>query len=77
MEKVILFLKYILKSILFYVTVLVSCFTLVGIDSIIAKGYLTNMLLLVVSLIGLCILFLTKEDIKEITIYKDINSNIE
>jgi hypothetical protein len=77
MEKVILFLKCILKSILFYVTVLVSCFTLVGIDSIIAKGYLTNMLLLVVSLIGLCILFLTKEDIKEITIYKDINSNIE
>ena len=77
MEKVILFLKYILKSILFYVTVLVSCFTLVGIDSIIAKGYLINMLLLVVSLIGLCILFLTKEDIKEITIYKDINSNIE
>lgn len=67
--------KLIIKGILLYLTAFLVCFTIAGIDSIIANKYLAATLGIDIFFITLCAKFLSVQDIRNVTIWKDIDSN--
>lgn len=65
--------KLIIKSVLLYVTTLVTLLYMMGIDSIYDNGYFFHGLILVLILIGVCYKTISKEELEILTLSRYFN----
>lgn len=65
--------KLIIKSVLLYITTLVTSLYMCGIDSIYDNGYFFHGLILVAILIGVCYKTINKEELEILTFNKYLN----
>lgn len=65
--------KLIIKSVLLYITTLVTLLYMMGIDSIYDNGYFFHGLILVAILIGVCYKTISKEELEILTFNKYLN----
>lgn len=65
--------KLIIKSVLLYVTTLITLLYMMGIDSIYDNGYFIHGLILVLILVGVCYKTINKEELEILTFNKYLN----
>lgn len=65
--------KLIIKSVLLYVTTLVTLLYMIGIDSIYDNGYFIHGLIFVLILIGVCYKSINKEELEILTLNRYFN----
>lgn len=65
--------KLIIKSVLLYVTTLITLLYMTGIDSIYDNGYFIHGLILVLILVGVCYKTINKEELEILTFNKYLN----
>lgn len=65
--------KLIIKSVLLYVTTLITLLYMTGIDNIYDNGYFIHGLILVLILVGVCYKTINKEELEILTFNKYLN----